>query len=193
MPVQPFRPVFLATAGTPPVEWRRWIDMFEDYILDVGFPVSPTGSAEAVITATAQRKAALFRSSLGTEGYRVYCSLTDNAREPYADAVARLRGHFDQPASIIFSRAQFSRRQQHPGESVTQYVASLREMASRCGFPGDQLGDRVRDQFVAWCACDKIRERLLQEPGDRTLDDMVQLALTMERARAEASSVSSAA
>ena len=108
--VQPFRPVFLATAGTPPVEWRRWIDMFEDYILAVGFPVPPTGSAEAVITATAQRKAALFRSSLGTEGYRVYCSLTDNAREPYADAVTRLRGHFDQPASIIFSRAQFSRR-----------------------------------------------------------------------------------
>ena len=72
-------------------------------------------------------------------------------------------------------------------------MALLREMASRCGFPGDQLGDRVRDQFVAWCACDKIRERLLQEPGDRTLDDMVQLALTMERARAEASSVSSAA
>ena len=107
--------------------------------------------------------------------------MTDNAREPYADAVARLRGHFGQPASIIFSRAQFSRRQQHPGESATQYVASLREMASRCEFPSDQLGDRVRDQFVAWCACDKIRERLLQEPGDRTLDAMVQLALSMER------------
>lgn len=72
-------------------------------------------------------------------------------------------------------------------------MTSLREMASRCEFPGDQLGDRVRDQVVAWCAYDKIRERLLQEPGNRKLDDMVQLALTMERARLVAPCVSSAA
>ena len=92
--------------------------MFEDWLLAIGFP-----ETEAV----APRKAAILRASLGTEGFRIYASLATNPRESYADAVARLETHFGQPASTIFNRAQFSRRQQRSGESVTQYVAALRE------------------------------------------------------------------
>ena len=36
--VQPFRPVFLASPGRPPVPWGRWHCMFEDWLMAVGFP-----------------------------------------------------------------------------------------------------------------------------------------------------------
>jgi len=58
--------------------------------------------------------------------------LATDSREAYAAAVARLAAHFGQPDSAIFNRAQFTRRQQRPGESITQYVAALKETAARC-------------------------------------------------------------
>jgi len=102
------------------------------------------------------------------------------------DHFTRLENHVGQPASTIFNRAQFSRRQQRPGESVKQYIAALRGMASKCECAGDQLNERVRDQFVAWSCSDRIRERLLQEPANRKLDDFVKLAVTIERSMREA-------
>ena len=178
---QPYRPPFLQSPGRPPVPWQRWLAMFEDWLLAIGFPETE---------AMAPRKAALLRASLGTEGFRIYSSLATDPREPYDNAVGRLAAHFGQPASAIFNRAQFTRRQQRPGESVTQYVAALREMAARCEFSADQLDERVRDQFVAWSCSDRIRERLLQEPATRKLEDFVRLALTVERAMSEAPALS---
>jgi hypothetical protein len=87
---------------------------------------------------------------------------------------------------MIFARAQFTRFQQKLGMTVSPYVASLRELASKCEFPAAQLEELVRDQFVAWCISDKIRERLLQEPAQRTLQEIVNIATTIERAVIEA-------
>ena len=179
---QPYRPPFLQSPGRPPIPWQRWLAMFEDWLLAIGFP-----EAEAM----QPRKAAILRASLGTEGFRIYASLATNPRESYEEAVGRLATHFGQPASTIFNRAQFTRRQQRSGESVTQYIAALREMASKCEFAAAQLDERVRDQFVAWASCDRIRERLLQEPVNRTLEELVSLAVTIERAMAEAPALSS--
>ena len=145
-----------------------------------------------MIPTFAARNAALLRASLGTEGFRLDCSLTPEAelRESYDAAVARLRKHFGQPVSAIFARAKFTRCQQRPGQSVTQYVAALREMAAKCDFSAAQLDERVRDQFVAWCMNDRIRERLLQEPATKSLDELLELAVTVERAMAEAPALS---
>jgi len=174
---QPFKPVFLASAGQPPVPWERWVTMFEDWLLAIGFPTGEEYSA---------RKAAILRASLGTEGYRIYSSLATNLREDYASATKRLEDHFVQKSSTVFQRAQFTRRQQRAGETISQYVAALREMAVKCEFPAGQLNERVRDQLIAWCYSDRIRERLLQEPSTKSLDEFVNLAMTMERAMAEA-------
>jgi hypothetical protein len=64
-------------------------------------------------------------------------------------------------------------------------------MASKCEFAAAQLDERLRDQFVAWASCDRIRERLLQEPAKRILEELVSLAVTIERAMAEAPALSS--
>jgi hypothetical protein len=89
---QPFKPAFLATPGRPPIPWDRWKAMFEDWLLAIGFPVGE---------AMEQRKAALLRASLGTEGFRLYTLLTSDPREPYDDAIIKLASHFGPPASAI--------------------------------------------------------------------------------------------
>ena len=171
--VQPFKPVFLAQPGDPPVPWHRWIEMFALHLTATGF---------ADTTANKARKAALLKASLGVEGYRVYRSLTTDVSESYDNAITTLTPHFDRRPSQVYLRAQFTRRMQQSGESIAQFVTVLRELAARCEFSANELSVRVRDQFVAWVRDDKIRERLLQEPPDRTLDQFVQLATTLEQA-----------
>ena len=174
--VQPFKPAFLDTPGEPVIPWGRWLSMFEDYLLAVDFPTA----AEF-----AGRKAALLRASLGVEGYRIYVSLVADSKEAFDDAVQHLAAHFELRPSLIYERAVFTRRVQSSTESVGQFVAELRELASKCGFDADQLEERVRDQFVAWLYDAKMRERLLQEADTSTLQHMVQLASTLERSSRE--------
>ena len=108
--------------------------MFDDWLLAIGFPT-----------------AALLRASLGSERYRIYPSLTTDLRENYTAATTRIEGHFIQKSSTVFQRAQFTRRQQRAGETISQYAAALREMAVKCEFPAGQLTERVRDQLIARC------------------------------------------
>jgi hypothetical protein len=91
--------------------------MYEDWLLAIVFPAG---------AAMKQRKAALLRASPGMEEFRLYTSLTSDTREPYGDAITKIASHFGPPASAIFSRAQFTRRQKRLGELVAAYVAALR-------------------------------------------------------------------
>jgi hypothetical protein len=157
--------------------WSRWLAMFDDWMEAIGFPTTP---------AFAARKAALLRASLGPEGARIYYSLAKETGETYQVVVERMERHFGRTASVIFNRALFTRNLQRPGESIVQYLSTLREMARKCDFQEAQFEERVRDQFAAGCSNERIRERLLQEPGTKTLEDLEILALTMERAQREA-------
>ena len=78
----------------------------------VGFPDVPTFDV---------RKAALLRASLGTEGFRLYCSFTPEAelRESYDTAVAaRLRKHALRTASERHLRS----RAVHPMSTASRLV-----------------------------------------------------------------------
>ena len=182
--VHPYRPQFLQSPGRPPVAWSRWLMMFEDWLHAIGCP-----STEAF----ASRKAALLRASLGPEGARIYYSLSKEAHEPYETVIERMERQFGRPASTIFNRAQFTRYQQRPGESIVQFLSALHELARKCDFKDDQFDERVRDQFAAGCTNDRIRERLLQEPGTTPLEDLERVAVTMERALQEAPALASLA
>ncbi|XP_075543248.1 uncharacterized protein LOC142577662 [Dermacentor variabilis] len=52
----------------------------------------------------------------------------------YAEIVAAPQAHYDPRPSEVYSRAMFQRRDQLPGESVNDYVAALRKLATSCNF-----------------------------------------------------------
>lgn len=161
-------PPFLSLPGEPPVPWRSWISAFETYILAAGLTDVSGG-----------RKRALLLHCLGTEGQRVFGTLGD--APSYSLAVELLKGHFAAPQSALLRRVLFRRRHQRPGESVAQYVADLRGLASSCKFRGLQ-DEMVRDQLILHTSCDKIRERLLLENDELTLVAAINLAVQVESA-----------
>ena len=151
--------------------------MFGDYLLAIDFP-----DGDERVT----RKMALLRASIGVEGYRVNASLVANVKESYEDAVVHLEFHIERKLSQIFQRTLFTSCVQAAGETVSQYIASLCELAAEYGLETAQLDEGERDQFVAWSLEPKIREKLLQTPDKSTLEQLVQVAKTWERSMKEA-------
>lgn len=168
---------FLALPGEPPVPWTRWYEAFETYI-----------AVLAVDNLSAARKRAMLIHCLGIEGQRIFKTL--GAAADYADCVRLLAGHFAAPQNVILQRILFRQRKQRTGESVHQYVADLRGLASACKF--DALQDEmIRDQLAEHTNDPKIRERLITSPDDLTLAKAIEIAFKVESAAGFAAQLAS--
>ncbi|XP_072143117.1 uncharacterized protein, partial [Dermacentor andersoni] len=179
-------PFFLPTPGRPSLPWEQWEQMFNVYLLASG----------AAAFKPEQRKAILLHC-LGAEGQRIYQTLhagtSAAARaddksvvappDEYDSALAALRHQFSTSRNVIIERHRFHRRSQHTGESVHDFVAALRELASHCSFASKD--DALRDQFVAGVASTRVRERLLLEGFTLSFENSVRIALQFEQAAEE--------
>ncbi|XP_070384417.1 uncharacterized protein, partial [Dermacentor albipictus] len=190
-------PFFLPTPGRPSLPWEQWEQMFNVYFLASG----------AAAFKPEQRKAILLHC-LGAEGQRIYQMLHagTSAAAPaapsaaalgaaahdksvvappdeYDSALAALRHQFSTSRNVIIERHRFHRRSQHTGESVHDFVAALRELASHCSFASQD--DAPRDQFVAGVASTRVRERLLLEGSTLSFENSVRIALQFEQVAEE--------
>lgn len=70
-------------------------------------------------------------------------------------------------------------RKQNQGESVAQFLAELRHLATNCKFDTD-LSTRLRDQFVFGLRNEVAQKQLFTKPDEITLEDVVALAIAQE-------------
>ncbi|KAL1487346.1 hypothetical protein MTO96_046576 [Rhipicephalus appendiculatus] len=108
---------------------------------------------------------------------------TPTAPNVYDVAVAALRQHFASTSNVVVERHRFHLRYQSTGESVADFVAALRELASVCSFASED--DALRDQFVAGVSSNRVRERLLLEGSALSFTRAVAVALQFEQASEE--------
>ena len=80
-------------------------------------------------------------------------------------------------------KMKFKKRYQMAGESVDEYIMSLRENIDQCKF--DDPDDALRDQFLEKTTIHGITEKLLQVNGDSklTFDMVLDYAKLIEQAR----------
>jgi hypothetical protein len=174
----PMKPSFLELPGEPPVKWTVWVRMFNDHLLAYDLDSIPVA-----------RKLAILRSSLGAEGYRICMDLCPEDDTAYDVVVARLGNRFAPKVSVIYARSVFHRRVQSNDENCVQFVTALRSLLSKCDYAEAVRDELLRDRFVAGCASDKIRERLMLEPDKLTIDEALVLAENVERASKESKHV----
>ena len=89
----------------------------------------------------------------------------------------------------MIERYNFRKRAQGNGEQVKQYVAALQQLASTCKFGGlkDEL---IRDQLIKKTSTPRIRERLLMENDDLTLEKAVTVVQNVEAALLDSKTLS---
>ncbi|CAC5392621.1 unnamed protein product [Mytilus coruscus] len=83
------------------------------------------------------------------------------------------------PSSIV-QRCKFNSRSRQPNESVSQFVAELRQIYEHCDCKAT-LDDMLRDRLVCGIKEDRIQRRLLAEPG-LTFKKAMEVATAMEMA-----------
>ena len=149
----------MATSRTPfaefdPLseEWVSYSERFDFYLL-----------ANGVDDATLQLATLL--SSVGPATYKLIRSLCSPASpkdKTYKDIVKLLTDHYRPKPAIAVERFKFHSRTRKPSESVSAYLAQLRELSEFCEF-GDNLEDMLRDKLICGINDPRIQKLLLSE------------------------------
>jgi len=123
---------------------------------------------------------------LSVIGGKTYALLSDllapakPASKSFDELKEVLRKHYEPKPVIIAERFQFHRRNQAANETVTEYEAELRRLATHCAF-GDYLSEAIRDRIVCGLRNESIQKRLLAET-ELTLKKTMEIAQGMEAA-----------
>ncbi|XP_049325965.1 uncharacterized protein LOC125785828 [Astyanax mexicanus] len=131
----------------------------------------------------AAKKRAILLSSVGSQAYglmRNLLSPTKPGEKTYDELVELLKEHYNPKPSEIVQRFKFNSRNRKPKESVSEYVAVLRELAQHCNY-GDKLTEMLRDRLVCGIEDDRMQRRLLAE-AELTYDKALKLAQAIETA-----------
>lgn len=121
---------------------------------------------------------------LSVIGGQTYALLSDllAPEKPGSKSFEQLKAvlvkHFEPKPVVIAERFQFHRRNQAANETVAEYEAELRCLATHCAF-GDYLSEAIRDRIVCGLRSESIQKRLLAEP-DLTLVKTIEIAQGME-------------
>ena len=95
------------------------------------------------------------------------------------DFATLVEKHFEPtPVNVIAYRLTFHRQNQAPGESVADYIAELRSLATRCNYEG-YLEQALRDRLVFSIINEATQKRLLTEK-DISLAHVVEVAQSIE-------------
>ena len=149
-------------------DWKSYVERLDQYF------------AANDITEAAKKRATLL-SSVGAVTYKLIRNLTTPdgpTSRTYKDITKLVQEHYNPKPSTIVERFKFNSRNQQSGESISNYVANLRQMTEFCDF-GISLEDMLRDRLVCGIHDIRIQRRLLAEPN-LTFKKAMELAIALE-------------
>ena len=134
-----------------------------------------------------KKQVPVFLSLLDAKTYSLLRTLVapDSPRGKSLKTLADLlKNHFEPKPLVIAERFTFHRRNQRPEESIMQFLAELRRLATHCDF-NNYLEEALRDRFVCGLKSESIQKRLLTE-DKLDLKRALELAQGMESAHRNA-------
>ena len=160
---------FEGSLDTTPAQWTHWLCTFTNFVQSI------EGSPD---------KLKLLVNYVSPEAY----SHISDCRT-YEEAISALKKVYVKPKNIIFARHKLATRRQQPGETVDDYLLSLKLLAKECDFK-DVTADvysqeSIRDSFISGLSSSVIRQRLL-EKETMTLNDAALLARSLDAAQRNA-------
>lgn len=129
------------------------------------------------------KKVPILLSSIGCTAYSLLSDLlapTLPKDKSFSDIKAALLKHYEPKRAVIAERFHFHKRDQAIGESMAEYDAAIRKLATHCKF-GNYLEEALRDRFVCGLRSDAIQRRLLAET-ELPLSKAMEMALSIEAA-----------
>ena len=142
---------------------------------------------ELYFEANGIREVPVFLSLLGAKTYSLLRTLvapSSPREQSFKDLAKLLKSHFEPKPLVIVERFVFYRRNQQPGETVMEYLAELRRLATHCEFT-NYLNEALRDRLICGLKSENIQKRLLAE-NNLDLKSALEMAQDMEAANRNA-------
>ena len=137
------------------------------------------------VTSVAKQRSILL-AAFGIPTLKLIKSLIDSDKldtTSYADIIKKVKEYYVPIPSLIVQRYKFNTRSRLTGETVTQYLAQLRQLFHHCEY-GDSVSDMLRDR-LGGVNHDGIQRKLLSEKK-LTFDTAYELAVAVETAERDA-------
>jgi len=98
----------------------------------------------------------------------------------FAELTTVLKAHFEPKPVVITKQFYFQQWQQGVNETISEYMAELRHLATMCEF-NDYLDQALRDRLVCGLCHEPIQKRLLTK-SKLTLTKAIEIAQSLEAA-----------
>lgn len=160
-------------------DFEVWYEQFQEYI--------------AANNISMDRSVPLFLTLLGTDGYKLIrnlCVPCKPREKTLIELVTLIQNHLNPKPNVISERFKFKQRKQKQDESISMFVAALKQISLNCEFGGN-LNNSLRDQLVWGLRNARIQRRLLSET-QLPMERAVELSLSLEAAEREAGQLSQA-
>ena len=134
-----------------------------------------------------EKQVPVFLSLLEAKTYSLLRTLvapTPPKKKPLKDLTKLLKSHFEPTPLVIAERFAFHRHNQQSGETVGEYLAELRKLATHCKFVNN-LDEVLRDRLVCGLKSENIQKSLLAE-DNLDLKRALEMAQGMEAANRNA-------
>lgn len=118
----------------------------------------------------------------GPELYKTLCSLLSPQTEDnftFENIIEKLTAHFKPKKNIIVECFKFFKRDQHPSETISDYIVELKQLSQSCDF-GTFLDKALLIKFVCGLNNDVIQNRLLNDTSINSFEKACDLALTLD-------------
>ena len=115
---------------------------FERYAQRFEFYVQANGIEE-------EMKKSVFLILIGYETSEILANMYEQREtQQLEELIGKLTSHFHPKSSVIAERYQFGCRRQGDLETIADYVADLKKLATRCIFKKEALDETLRHRFV---------------------------------------------
>ncbi|XP_023244306.1 uncharacterized protein LOC111642227 [Centruroides sculpturatus] len=170
-------------------------ETFENYSqqLDNFFKIKGLTGTDAI---TEEAKVMILINCLGPKHYQLLTNLTAPeipSKRTFAELMKLLQNHLTPKRNILTEQHKFLSREQHNGESISNYVTSLKQLSKSADFKSScnnadciksVIDLMLRVQFIRGLQDSDIREKILQQT-DLTFEQTLEIALAIEASKIE--------
>ena len=178
---EPFEMEPISTAAK---RWDTWMSAFDCYI-----------EATGALNISSERKRQILLHCAGPEVLELSKSFPENFEEDsYTYLTESISNYFTPRKNKHFERFQFSKMNQAGEEPIDSYISRLRLQAKVCEFNDIDVSptdDQLLSRLISGCNSESLRQKLLQEGNDLSLDKALSLSRSFETSKSQALGMSS--
>lgn len=118
------------------------------------------------------------------ETLQILCKTKKPITLTYKELCDKLRDKYTLTKTPLLDRAEFRRRNQLPTETIEEYVLNLRKLSRKCHFKDEE--DQIKEKLVDGVFSKLIKFELMKQSAQAKLEDLINLAKTVESAYKQA-------